>query len=423
MLVDKNGNPDPKNGSVDESKPDYLKSRQYVYYALQPYFVQVINALISQITTQFEANMTLALGSTLNDFMDSTDDAIALKPDLVNKVQSPEYSDPSSLLNGMSSLVSLGSYGYVQAANGRESLKSLLDFIENAGLVTKYITDPKEQTLFEQFMQVDYLSKPDYFKDAQNQNDFKNFMQLVDRIIVGAFKEKAADFVTFNEIIEKMQLNAYDGNGSPLDDLKKSVIGTLKIISKQEKYTTFDFLGVSTDVTYLQSLVMGRNLQSIINQYIQLNHSSGKLSQQDKSMLEEFVNQNSQFDAKNMTNLAIALGYYNLRAFVLALSEEGSVIDTAKAILNSDLVTNIKMNIDSDNQMINFLANPQNFTKFALAGVGGGTFLIGTSILGLSFRKSVRSGRKNIILERAIYIGVMLVGIMLAAFGFIPGIL
>lgn len=387
----------------------------------------MLNKILEIETQQLEDNKMLALSDTFKKFFALTDGVDKISDGTIKSVDT-KGTDLEKL-----KLVGVNGYGTEVAQNGFESLRSLITFIYNSGLQEHFLDDAVSIANFNKFMEAGTnggLDDPQLFVDESKKETFKEVMNSTSKILNKTFN-KNQTFTSLSEIMNKMDSGTYDkaiDGITPLDDLKRTIKAAINTISTNVlDYNKLVVFGAETKYTYLQSLAIGKNLFAILTEYIDRkkaeNKAAGKSENDSLKQVIDFIHESKEYDEKSVASLAVSLGYYNLEYFVENLTNPNKVVPMARELLSKDLSKDIQLKVDDSNQLVNIISQPGSLAKYAFLGIGASTALIGGSIFGLSFRKSVRTSRKNIIMERAIFIGIAVLGIALALFGIIPGIL
>ncbi len=407
--------PDAKTG-VWAKTPAYFASKQVVYHLIEPYLAKAIEQAFVLEKVVYETIKGGLLGIYMTKYLNSSSDsAVGINLKSIHKFSDGEL--PSSL-KGMH-LTSVDGETTEKVADGTEELRSLVSFISQEGLQDKYL-QPADIVKFNNFVKSGEIFDASSYSDDAKKLSTRDMIALIDRIT----KQISGNNKDFNDYsLTKITRDISEGNLSadPVGKIRHAVQTVIhKITSGDEtfKYTYFTHTSAST---YLQNLVMGRNIKSIVRKYEKIHPKLTARELSDLSLIDDGA-----YNEKVITQVAVNMEYYNLWYFIDQLTTRKGVPQIAEEMLGSKMQEELVIKIPKGNEFINSLSDSSVLVKYSFLAAGIIMFIIGVAATSITFRKSTKSNsasKSSLLTFRIVFAGFAVSGLVVSLLGLLTDML
>ena len=400
--------------SIDKNTPEYKLAKQFVLFLTEKSLIKLYTSLFNIEKGLFDNFRSGVISSYISDYLANEDSgSIALNPDLLKRF-SPEELNQYDILKDVD-LVYLNNVGVVGASSGSEELNSILQFIIKNDLHSRFLTKDEAST-FDVIVKSGDIVDPVAYNDMQKLSNIRAMIKLLDQILskLGGEGNKTLTDVV-NDIIEgRVPFNEHK---TVIRNVVQSSIN--RILSNETEFTYEYFQGnIHTKSTYLENLIIGRNLDVTFDKYLRMNPD---LHNDDKIIIESKKG-SAAYEEKSITQLAVNLSYYNISYFIRGLVNKDTIPTIVDDILHNDLVKNLSIPIPDGSEFIDFMSDQSLIVKLAMCI--SGSILAIVSIFGIytSFIK-IKKKRKEIgisaVLTRVSFVVLLVAALVIILVGLI----
>ncbi len=142
---------------------------------------EALNVLFKLEKDNFDTLKGGVLALYMGEYLETErDDAIGINPDVLGLIDTSQMSE---ILRDMQLYYAKSAY-FTKVSNGSEELGSILTFITNNGLYSRYLEDSDRQNFISWFLdgKGDIL-KPESYRDPQNARLAQNMIHLLDKVL------------------------------------------------------------------------------------------------------------------------------------------------------------------------------------------------------------------------------------------------